>query len=435
VAGEKSAPRKASASPGQLSFAPAENRNQALGEIHARPFVAVSCPRVILQLAFLMESGQSSHHEAIEDLARSQGAAVPDRASRHCTVQWGQGTLRWERHTEFSTWFWDGPATAEFGGIIPRHPFGGSFRAPGSLISGIRLEILPDGQETQTALASFDTASLCLSRIRDGLAEVATDFRQDGDGLTRILLIDRGLTDLGRGATAQCLLDVETYRTLATLALPLAQSLSPEIRQVEEALGAVTQTMKGQVWQSADEMLAEITRLASRLEANAAQSLYRFGASKAYHSIVTERIISLKEVPIAGDTLGSFLERRLAPAMRTCKSVEERQEHLSLKLSRTTDLLRSWVDVGLALARQNTTLLASMDRRVQLQLRLQQTVESLSVAAISYYIIGLLSYAAKALDRGLSESLSSIAVGGAVPIVVVVVWFFVRRIRRNHSDA
>jgi uncharacterized membrane-anchored protein len=433
VAKERSGPRKAIPSPGPLSFAAAEHRNQALGEIHARPFVAVSCPRVILQLAFLMESGQSSHHEAIEDLARSQGVAVPDRASRHCTVQWGQGTLRWERHTEFSTWFWDGPATAEFGGLIPRHPFGGSFRAPGSLISGIRLEIWPDGQEAEAVLASFETASLCRSHIREGLAEVATDFRQDGDGLTRFLLIDRGLTDLGRGATAQCLLDIETYRTLATLALPLAQSLSPEIRQIEEALGAVTQTMKGQVWHSADEMLAEITRLASRLEANAAQSLYRFGASKAYYSIVTERIVSLQEVPVAGDTLGSFLERRLAPAMRTCKSVEERQEHLSLKLSRTTDLLRSWVDVGLA--RQNTTLLASMDKRVQLQLRLQQTVESLSVAAISYYIIGLLAYAAKALDHGLSETISSIAIGGAVPIVVIVVWFFVRRIRRHHSDA
>jgi uncharacterized membrane-anchored protein len=419
-------------SPARLSFPIAENRSQALGEIHARQFVAVTCPRVILQLAFLMESGQASHQEAIEDLARSQGAAVPDRASRHCAVQWGQGTLRWERHTEFSTWFWDGPAATEFGGAIPRHPFGGNFRAPGSLISGIRLEIWPDGAAAENALALFDIASLCRSRVRGGLAEVATDFRQDGDGLTRMLLIDRGLTGLGRGATVQCLLDIETYRTLATLALPLAQSLSPEIRQIEESLGAVTQKMRGQVWESADGMLTEITRLASELEANAAQSLYRFGASKAYDSIVSERIASLGEEPIAGETLGSFLERRLAPAMRTCKSLEERQGNLSLKLSRTTDLLRSWVDVGLA--RQNTALLASMDRRAKLQLRLQQTVESLSVAAISYYIIGLLSYAAKALSHGLSETMSSVALGVAVPVVVVFVWFFVRSVRRRHAD-
>ncbi|MQB41084.1 DUF3422 family protein [Rhizobium sp. ICMP 5592] len=420
-------------SPASLSFPPAEHRAQALGEIHARPFVAVTSPRVILQLAFLMETGQTSHHEAIETMARSQGVSVPDRTSRHCTVQWGQGTLRWERHTEFSTWFWDGPAMAAPWAAIALHPFGGSFRAPGSFISGIRLEIWPEGAQAEAALTSFDNASLCRSRIRDGLAEVATDFRQDGDGLTRMLLIDRGLTDLGRGATVQCLLDIETYRTLAMLALPLAQSLSPEIRAIEEALGAVTQRMKGQVWENADEMLAEITRLASELQANAAQSLYRFGASTAYDSIVSERIATLGEEPITGDTLGSFLERRLAPAMRTCKSVEERQESLSIKLSRTTELLRTWVDVGLA--RQNTALLTSMDRRVKLQLRLQQTVESLSVAAISYYIVGLVNYAAKGLGHDIVEPMLSIALGISVPIIVVCVWFFVRSVRRRHQDS
>jgi len=118
--------------------------------------------------------------------------------------------------------------------------------------------------------------------------------------------------------------------------------------------------------------------------------------------------------------------------MRTCKSVEERQENLSRKLSRTTELLRTWVDVGLA--RQNTVLLASMDRRAKLQLRLQQTVESLSVAAISYYIIGLLTYAAKAVDHEFPSTTSTEWVGVTVPIVVVLVWFFVRRVRRRHSD-
>ncbi len=36
-----------------------------------------------------------------------------------------------------------------------------------------------------------------------------------------------------------------------------------------------------------------------------------------------------------------------------------------------------------------------MNRRAELQLRLQQTVEGLSVAAISYYIVGLFGYVAK----------------------------------------
>lgn len=416
----------------RFSFPPAENRSLALGEIHARPFVPLSSPRVILQLSFLMESGQTSHHEVIEELARSQGVAVPDRGARHCAIPWSSGTLRWEKHTEFSTWFWDGPATEAFGDPVPVHPFGGGFHPPGNLISGTRLEIRPDGPQTQQAFALFDKASLCHSLIWDGKAEVATDFRQDGDGLTRMLLIDRGLSDLGRGAAVQCLLDIETYRTLAMLAFPLAQALSPEIRRIEESLGIVTQRMKALVSDTADDTLTEITRLAAELEANAALSLYRFGASKAYDSIVGERIASLNERPIGNETLGTFLERRLAPAMRTCTSVEERQENLSRRLSRTTELLRSWVDVGLA--RQNTALLASMDRRAKLQLRLQQTVESLSVAAISYYIIGLLGYAAKGLDHSFAEPVSTVLIGVAVPVVVVCVWLFVRRVRRRHSD-
>ena len=282
------------------------------------------------------------------------------------------------------------------------------------------------------AITTFEPASLCRSRVRDGAAEAATDFRQDGDGLTRILIVDKGLTDLGRGALVQCLLDIETYRTLAMLALPLAQALSPEIRRIEEGLRSVTQRMRDQAWKEADDTLGEITRLSAELEANAAQSLYRFGASKAYDSIVGERIASLNEEPIGGETLGTFLERRLAPAMRTCKSVEERQQYLSLKLSRTTELLRSWVDVGLA--RQNTALLAWMDERAKLQLRLQQTVESLSVAAISYYIIGLASYLAKGLDHSFSQPVSTVGIAAAVPFVVILVWFFVRKVRLHHSD-
>ncbi len=425
-------PAKDATAAARLSFPPAEHRAVALGEVHARPFVAVSYPRIILQLAFLMDVGQVPHNELIEELARAQGVPVPDRETRHCAIPWGRGTLRWERHTEFSTWFWDGPAMPEFGEPMPLHPFGGSFRPPGKFISGIRLEIWPDGAEVKKAITTFEPASLCRSRVRDGAAEAATDFRQDGDGLTRILIVDKGLTDLGRGALVQCLLDIETYRTLAMLALPLAQALSPEIRRIEEGLRSVTQRMRDQAWKEADDTLGEITRLSAELEANAAQSLYRFGASKAYDSIVGERIASLNEEPIGGETLGTFLERRLAPAMRTCKSVEERQQYLSLKLSRTTELLRSWVDVGLA--RQNTALLASMDKRAKLQLRLQQTVESLSVAAISYYIIGLASYLAKGLDHSFSQPVSTVGIAAAVPFVVILVWFFVRKVRLHHSD-
>jgi uncharacterized membrane-anchored protein len=418
---------------GHFAFPPAPDRARALGEIHARPYALVSSPRVIFQLAFMMDGGSAVHHAVISELSRARGVAPPEKDARHHAMPWGQGTLRWERHTEFSTWFWDGPPPEHFGDEVAVHPFGGGFSPPGMLISGIRLEIRPEGKARDEAVAIFDPASLCCSDTKNGQAAILTDFRQNGDGLTQILLIDRGLTEAGRGALVQRLLDIETYRTLAMLGLPLAQTLSPEIRRIEDGLTAITQRMRDYARDEADEMLGEITRLAAELEANAALSLYRFGASRAYDGIVSERVAMLAEAAMPGyETLGSFLERRLAPAMRTCQSVEERQENLSRKLTRATSLVRSWIDVELE--RQNSELLASMDRRANLQLRLQQTVEGLSVAAISYYVIGLLAHVAEGIGHDVIPIEPPVLTAMAVPLVVLTVWLVMRRIRKRHVE-
>lgn len=418
---------------GTFKFPTAVNRAQALGEIHARPYVLVTSPRVIFQLAFMTEGGSIVDHAVLSELSRTRGLAPPNRDANHHTIPWGQGTLRWERHTEFSTYFWDGPLPDQFGGDVPVHPFGDGFSPPGTLISGIRLEIRPDTPETRAAIGVFDPTSLCHSEVKDGQAAILTDFRQNGDGLTQILVIDRGMTNAGTGALVQRLLDIETYRTLAMLGLPLAQSLSSEMRRIEDGLTAVTLKMKSNAREHADEMLAEITRLAAELEASAASSLYRFGASRAYYGIVQERIRTLAESAVPGhETLGFFLERRLAPAMRTCQSIEERQANLSRKLARATALLRSWVDV--ALEHQNSALLNSMNHRAKLQLRLQQTVEGLSVAAISYYVVGLFSYLAKAMEKlGLPVEANTLT-GFFVPVAVLSIWMIVRSIRRRHED-
>lgn len=414
-------------------FPAADIRARALGEVHSRPYTLVSLPRVIFQLAFLTEANFEADQAILAEMSLGQGVAPPAADTSHHTMNWGNGTLRWEKHTEFSTYFWDAPAPVLFGGDVPVNPFGASFKAPGPFISGVRIEIRPANEDLSQVIASFDPTSLCRSIVADGQATVVTDFRQDGDGLTKFLILDNGMTDGGRGALVQRILDIETYRTLAMMGLPLALTLSPEIRRIETGLTAVTQRMKQHARQEADAMLTEITRLAAELEANAALSLYRFGASRAYYNIVLERVAMLAEKPVSGnESLGSFLQRRLAPAMRTCQSVEERQANLSRKLARATALLRSWIDVDLQ--KFNTKLLDSMNQRAHLQLRLQQTVEGLSVAAISYYVIGLVGYLAKfAHNIGVHIAPETLT-GAAVPIVVIAVWLLVRRIRKSHKD-
>ncbi|WJH40674.1 DUF3422 family protein [Aliirhizobium terrae] len=416
-----------------FSFPVADVRARALGEIHSRPYTLVALPRVIFQVAFLTEDNFAADQASLAELSLGQGVPAPAPDTSHHTMTWGSGTLRWERHTEFSTYFWDTAAPATFGAEVPVNPFGARFGAPGPFISGVRIEIRPASEDVSSVIENFDPTSLCQSMVADGNATVITDFRQDGDGLTKFLILDHGMTDAARGMLAQRILDIETYRTLAMMGLPLAQTLSPEIRRIEERFTAITQRMKQHARSEADGMLAEITALAAELEANAALSLYRFGASRAYNNIVLERVAMLAEKALPGnETLGAFLNRRLAPAMRTCQSVEERQVNLSRKLTRATALLRSWIDVDLQ--KFNTEILASMDKRAHLQLRLQQTVEGLSVAAISYYVIGLVGYLAKFAHNVGVEIAPETLTGASVPVVVLAIWWTVRRIRNKHKD-
>ena len=71
-----------------------------------------------------------------------------------------------------------------------------------------------------------------------------------------------------------------------------------------------------------------------------------------------------------------------------------------------------------------------MDRRARLQLRLQQTVEGLSVAAISYYLVGLVGYAAKAAKATGVALDADLTTGLSIPVVVGLVGFGVWRLRR-----
>lgn len=408
-------------------------RPGAIGEVHARPHPAIEAPRMLVQLSFMTEGGSAVDHAVLADLSRRQGVAAPDRLARHHALKWGKGTLRWERHTEFSTYLWDGPLNGAAARPAEETPFGNGFSAPGTVISGIRMELRPWTPENEALIEGFDADSLCYSLVEGGTAAIVTDFRQDGDGLTRILVLDRGLSASRRGALAQRLLEIETYRTLAMLGLPLAQSLSPRLRRIEDRLAQLTSEMRAEESRDSQKLLAELTGLAAELEADAAASLYRFGASRAYDGIVEERLAALAEEVVPGhDTWAAFLQRRVAPAMRTCRSVEERQANLSRKLTRATTLLRSWVDVEVE--RQNRDLLASMNNRARLQLRLQQTVEGLSVAAVSYYVVGLIGYIAKGVTIAGVTVKPEMVTALSVPVVMLGMWLFVRRIRRTHSD-
>lgn len=421
-------------------FAPHPLRAAVLGELHARPFRLVEAPRVFLHYAFAVAPGAPARadRDAFEALARAQGLPGPGPDARHHVVAFGGGTLKWERMSEFSTYQWDGPLSTgtRFEPNPPGSPFGGNFVAPGELLVAVQMHLVPDeGGGLQQATQMFDPASLCVAEVVGGRAVVATDFRADGDGRTRILVLDRGLAPNQAGALVQRLLEIETYRTFALLGLPEAQRIGPDIRRIEERLVQLTAESRGTASLEANrKLLKDLSELTADLEAGAAASSYRFGASQAYHRIVNDRLVAIDEHPVPGyPTWRSFLTRRMDPAMRTIETMVERQANLSRKLARAAQLLRTRVEIDVE--QQNRELLESMNSRARMQLRLQQTVEGLSIAAVSYYVVGLIGYLLKGLKEAHALPIDpTIATALAVPLVVAALWLVVRRIRRTHTE-
>jgi uncharacterized membrane-anchored protein len=417
-------------------FEPHRHRDAAVGEVHTRPFRPVEPPRVLHHMAFESRFDDGSAYESLARFCRAHGALPPDPAARHHIVALGGAELRWELHTEFTTMTlsvapppgdpFAAPNIASLAAFLPK--------APGPLIVATRLALIHAGEDLPD-LGMFDPASLSASEVDGGAAIVATDFRPDASGFTRILVASRDLSPGRAGALVQRLLEIETYRTLTLLGLPEARRLGPVLDTIEAELTGLIRQMRTEAgFDSSRELLARLIDLAAGIEAEAAAASYRFGATRAYWEIVEQRILSIREERVQGfGTLESFLARRIKPALRTCETVEGRLDDLAQKLARTSNLLRTRVDIELE--SQNRDLLDSMNRRARQQLRLQQTVEGLSVAAVSYYVVGLVGYLAKGGETMLGLPFDpTVATAAAVPVSVLVVWLVVRRIRRGHRE-
>ena len=411
-------------------------RAAVLGEVHARPFTPIETPRRVLHFAFDTSGGAGRvDRTAFADFCARRGLAPLAPGDKQHRVALSGAMLRWEQHSEFTTYTWELGSQ----GSTPFHPAASSLASPmvalpqpGPLLVAIDLHLLPERKKKIDVERLFDRASLAVAENSDGTALFATDFQTDPAGFVRILVLDRKLGPERAGALVQRVIELETYRTLALLGLPEAQRLVPSISRIETRLGEVTEEMR-RAARLVDNhrLLDELTALAAELEAGAAASLYRFGASRAYNEIVHLRLQTIGERKAGGlPTWSSFLARRMAPAMRTCITTEERQAYLSEKLARAANLLRTRVDVEVE--QQNRDLLKSMNERTRLQLRLQTTVEGLSVAAVSYYVVGLFGYLIKGLhDEGVPVDIS-LATALFVPVAVLAIWWLVRRIRRRH---
>ena len=414
-------------------------RAAVLGEVHARPFTPIATPRRVLHFAFdtTADHGEADRAALVASCA-ARGLPELPKGAKHHRVEFGATALRWEQHSEFTTYTWELPSETPDG--MPFHPPASALAGPmglvpqpGPVLVAIDLHLVADPAGRIAPERLFDRASLAAAENSDGTALYATDFQTDPAGFVRVLIVDRGLGAERAGALTQRVLEIETYRTLALLGLPEAQRLAPSVRGIEIRLTEVTTATRTALGLEANQkLLDQLTALAAELEEGAAASQFRFGASRAYDQIVKQRLQTIGERKVGGlPTWSSFLARRMAPAIRTIATLEERQANLAQKLGRAANLLRTRVDVELQ--QQNRDVLGAMNERTRLQLMLQATVEGLSVAAISYYVVGLFGYLVKGLhDAHVVQIDPSLATGAFVPVAILLVWWIVRRIRRRH---
>ena len=415
-------------------------------EVHARPYAKLTAPLRAAHFALLTgEGGGEADRHHLADLCAAYGLAQPEPDDVHLICDFKDFTLKWERHTEFSTYtFYDRqePQAAPFSRIASDAvPQDWLEELPGERLVALQVEVLgPDAPEPsqRELLAFFGHDAFCGAVAAGGAAAAWMDFTIGPEGFGRLLIKDRSLRPRQTGRLLQRLLEIETYRMMALLALPVARRLGPQLTEAGQRLLEITRLMPGcSELEQQQALLTDITALSGEIEQAASVSGYRFAAAKAYHALVLRRIEELREERLEGlQTFGEFMDRRLSPALRTCEATGERIDRLSRRLTRAGQLLRARVE--LALEAQNQDVLARMDRRARLQLRLQETVEGLSVAAITYYVVGLVAYAAKALKvTGLPLD-ADITPGIAIPIVAGLVWYGVRRVRRyvtRQSDA
>jgi len=396
--------------------------------------------------------------EHLRRLPDQQHLVSDDLRRNFLRLTLGANSLKWERHSEFTRYSIVQPLPADVGLGVRLPVLLDSLAVevawlrgiPGRTVAAIQLAmVVGDLDDAQGLLASarrwFGDTAVVASRMgtgavggghaADGHSCAVTDFQLRDDGFERLLVVAAADTSDSRaGRIAQRLLEIETYRLMALRGLPVAKVLAPMLAEAEAELAAITAQLEGtQV--SEQQLLDTLIALATQVERATAEHTYRFSATQAYDTLVRQRIAELREKAIPGaQTIGEFMQRRLSPAMATVSATAQRLAALSQRVERAGALLRTRVDI--VTEAQNQQLLAKLTRGQELQLRLQSTVEGLSIAAISYYMVSLLLYAGKAAKAAGLPIDPELAAGALIPLVLWAVWTTTRRVhRRLRGDA
>jgi uncharacterized membrane-anchored protein len=380
-----------------------EDRQSIQDEEHARPPMPIEKPEA------------QAWHWVLHGCA-GQSDLWPDafdRSARHQLIACDNGVIRFERHTEFAaiTFFGENEPGSSTLDLISA--------CPGRQIAGAKIVI----SESARLDDLFGTSRLFGGEALFSGVIVSTDFQINDKGLITYAVSGKFEDAYGRGRLVKRLLDLKTYRMASLLALPLVRRLTPQLETLERRAMDATDTVAGEVLdlQSAVEDLSASLKAVARFKSSAA---FRISAAYAYDDLVAARPTSLNETPVGQrQTLRGFVEHRLRPGINSIRAFEARTERVARTVADALALARTQLD---QVAQRNAeALLSSMEKRARQQVHLSQAVEGLSVAAITYYLVGLFGTALKAIPgTGVPISQTQAV---SIPLIALFVWWNVCR--------
>ena len=156
---------------------------------------------------------------------------------------------------------------------------------------------------------------------------------------------------------------------------------------------------------------------------------FRLAATQAYGDILANRLERLGERSLGeSTTITRYLDNRIRPALATCRAAEKRLGELGGRVQRSIELLNATMSV--AIQSQNQAVLDTILRTAVSTYRLQETVEGLSIIAMTYYGLGILGYFFEAFHDELPLA-KPVMMTLAAPVVALLVFVLVRRLRRH----
>lgn len=434
-------------------------------EVHSRPPVAQWPKERILSQAFLLDAeSRQLQIDWIECLSKAfpkKGSGNQDHFFRSIELNAAPERiiLKWELHGEFATiaaivqqnTLVDAPLQrtrqpilTDLNALLHKMACPAIEASGGQRIAAIDIafedrSLFDDAEEVS---AIFDGNTLIGGYIMSNRqAQLWTDLHLNEDGFISYYVPHNILGSRQAGRVARRITEVETYRMAAMLAFPVAKGLSLPLRDAESDLAkmskeiALLQIDSSLQLKKNGEFLSDLSQLASKTEQWISEFGLRFTAAEAYSQLVNKNSAELNELAVPGiQTLREFMDRRFQPAMDTCIWTQRRLRELSDRVSRTTQTLRTRIEF--VNEEQTQALLASMDKRARLQLRMQETVDSLSVLVLTYYVVGLLFYVAKGGKEVGLPIYPEITAAIAAPVVAILFYIISKRRRaRNAQNA